>query len=436
MSRSVTLGRASHPVQGKLSFPGDKSLSHRAIMFGSLAEGVSSFSNVLSGEDCICTRKAFEVMGIKVEAKTPETITIWGQGLGGLQAPKEPLDCGNSGTSMRLLLGILSGQDFETVLTGDSSLSSRPMKRVTDFLKQMGARVEGRDGGNFAPLKIRGGTLQGIDAQLPVPSAQVKSAILLAGLYASGQTTVTEPVLSRDHTENFLKYFGVQIKREGLKVSLVGGQALKARSFSIAGDVSSAAFFMAMAVLIPGACIEFSSVLNNPTRTGIFRVLRRMGVQFESWDETQLVGPEPVVHFTLRAQPLKAFEIKKEELPSLIDELPILMVLATQAEGVSVIHDADELRVKETDRIESMTQGLKKMGANLRVEGNSVYIQGKTPLRGAVIDSFKDHRTAMSHIVAGMIAEGQTRVQDIECISTSFPTFFKLLEQLKINFTI
>ena len=433
MSQNISLQKVSRGLSGKLSFPGDKSLSHRAIMFGALAEGKSSFTNVLSGEDCVSTRKAFEAMGIKIEAKTPEEITVWGGGLHGLQQPKTALDCGNSGTSMRLLLGILAGQPFETILTGDPSLSLRPMKRVTGFLKSMGAMIEGRDDANFAPLKIKGGNLRAIDAKLPVPSAQVKSAILLAGLYAKGRTTVGEPVKSRDHTENFLEYFGATIKREGFKVSLEGGQKLKGQSFPIAGDISSAAFFMAMAVLLPQANLEFESVLNNPTRTGIFEVLKRMGVRFGRWNGSKMAGPETTADFSLSSQPLTSFEIKKEELPTLIDEIPILMVLATQAEGTSVIHEAEELRVKETDRIESMSSTLRKMGADIRVEKNTLYIKGKTPLHGTEVDSFKDHRTAMSLLVAGMIAEGKTHVKDVECINTSFPTFFTLLNKLGIR---
>ena len=434
MIRNVTIQKVSKPVAGTLSFPGDKSLSHRAIMFGALAEGRSSFTNVLSGEDCVCTRKAFESMGIKIEAKTPEEITVWGNGLHGLKRSQTAIDCGNSGTSMRLLLGILAGQSFETTLTGDPSLSLRPMRRVTDYLKAMGAFIEGRDNANFAPLKIKGGNLKKIDAALPVPSAQAKSAVLLAGLYAAGVTSVTEPVLSRDHTESFLQYFGATIKKEGLKVSVEGGQKLQARSFPIAGDISGAAFFMAMAVLLPEAGIEFKSVLNNPTRNGIFEVLKRMGVKFGNWNGGKMAGPEMIADFSLFSQKLKPFEIKKEELPSLIDEIPILMVLATQADGTSIVHEADELRVKETDRIASMSKNLTKMGANIRVEGNTIYIKGRTPLQGAELDSCKDHRTAMSMIVAGMIADGRTAVRDVECINTSFPNFFDLLDRLGLSY--
>lgn len=432
--KSVKIKKVSHPLSGTLSFPGDKSLSHRAIMFGALAEGDSHFTNVLSGEDCVCTRKAFEALGVKIETKSPTEIAVHGVGLRGLKAPKQPIDCGNSGTSMRLLSGILAGQPFETTLTGDPSLSSRPMKRVTDWLKKMGASVEGKDNGNFAPLKIKGGKLKAIDAKLPIASAQVKSAILLAGLYADGVTSVVEPEKSRDHTERFLKYFGAEIKENGFAVSVRGGQKLKAQSFEIAGDISSAAFFMAMALLAHDSDIKFRCVLENPTRTGFLEVVERMGVPRALTMLRRNAGPEPVADFSLLQQSLRAFEIKRQELPSLIDEIPILCVLATQAQGTSIIHDADELRVKETDRIESMVSQLSKMGANIRAEGNSLIVQGPTPLHGARVSSFKDHRTAMSLIVAGMIAEGETIVEDVECIGTSFPGFFELLKKLKIRF--
>ncbi len=429
--RSVKIRKAGM-LRGELSFPGDKSLSHRAIIFGSLAEGTSYFTNVLAGEDCLCTRKAFEAMGVVITADVPTRLRINGRGLHSLKPYNAEIYLGNSGTSMRLLAGLLAAQKFESLLTGDPSLSSRPMKRVTGLLRQMGARIEGGDDGNFAPLKIYGSPLKGIDAVLPIPSAQVKSALLLAGLYADGVTSVTEPVKSRDHTERFMRFFGADIAEEGLKVSVRGGMPLTAASFEIAGDISSAAFFMAIAALVPGAQIAFKSVLWNPTRTGIVDVLKRMGVQFEGVSVRD-EGPEQVCDFSISTYGLRAFEIHKQELPALIDEIPILCVLATQAEGTSVIHDADELRVKETDRIHSMVTNLGKMGADIRAEGNTIYIKGPTPLKGAVVDSFKDHRTAMSLIVAGLIAEGENEVRDVECINTSFPTFFTLLKQLGIT---
>lgn len=432
----VKIKKIDHGLFGELSFPGDKSLSHRAIIFGSLAKGESHFTNVLAGEDCVCTRKAFEKLGVEIRATSPTELYIKGKGLHALKAPRENIDLGNSGTAIRLLMGILAGNPFEATLTGDSSLCSRPMRRVTDYLKEMGATLEGRDSANFAPIMIKGGKLRGIEVKLPISSAQVKSAILLAGLYAQGRTSVTEPVRSRDHTENFLKYFGAEVEKNGLTVSIQGGQELRAKSFQIPGDISSAAFFMAMALLAPESGIEFVSILDNPTRAGMIEVLERMGAKFGNRRSGGSESPEEVSDFSLRAQRLKAFEIKKEALPSLIDEIPILCVLATQANGKSVIREAGELRVKETDRIESMVSQLSKMGAEIRAEGDTIIVDRPTPLHGAEVDSFKDHRTAMSLIVAGMIADGETRVRDIECINTSFPNFFELLKKLKVGYEL
>ncbi len=437
--KSVKIQKQISRLAGSLNFPGDKSLSHRAVIFGSLAEGASHFKNVLAGEDCICTRKAFEEMGVKITSSVDGTeLTVEGVGLKGLKAPKKELYLGNSGTSMRLLMGLLAGQSFSATLTGDASLSSRPMRRAGDPLRQMGAKIEGKDNGNFAPITVHGSKLKGIDYKSPVSSAQVKSALLLAGLYAEGETRVTEPVLSRDHTERFLKYFGAEIRQNGASVALKGGQKLKAKDLTIAGDISSAAFFMAVAALVPDSKVDFNSVLINPTRCGILDVLKRMEAGFSKPADGQKeeMGPEPVLSFSLASSKIKAFVIRKNDLPALIDEIPILCVLATQAQGESVIQDADELRIKESDRIESILGLLKPMGADIRAEGNTIYIKGPTKLKGAVVDSKKDHRIAMSGVIAGLIAEGETTVNDIECIDTSFPTFFKLLQQLKVPFSI
>lgn len=432
--RSVRLERCARTRAATLSFPGDKSLSHRAIMFGSLAQGTSSFTNVLAGEDCVCTRRAFEAMGVSVTSADPTRVIIEGAGLGGLRAPKEELYLGNSGTSMRLLLGILAGQPFEAALTGDPSLSSRPMKRVTAYLRQMGAVVSGKDDANYAPLAIRGGALRGMDFQLPMSSAQVKSALLLAGLYASGSTAVTEPVRSRDHTERFLRYFGGDVEVDGLTVRVRGGQALEARSFEIAGDISSAAFFIAIGCLVPSDGLRLRNVLWNPTRTGLIRVLERSGADIRA-ERLSEQGPEPTADLLVRRCGLKAFEVQRSELPALIDEVPILAVLASQAEGVSIFHEADELRVKETDRIRSMVELLTRMGGKAWAEGNTLYVQGPCALRGAELESYRDHRTAMSGVVAALVAEGPTRVNDVDCIKTSFPSFFELLGQLGIPVT-
>ncbi len=430
--KSVVIQKPKSDLASELSFPGDKSLSHRAIIFGALAEGESHFTNVLSGEDCVCTRKAFESMGVRIKSKNDSEIWIEGRGLYSLKAPSSELYLGNSGTSMRLLMGLLAGQSFSATLTGDSSLSSRPMRRVTEPLRKMGAKIHGKEDGNLAPLVVEGSKLKGIRYALPIASAQLKSAILLAGLYAEGVTEISEPEKSRDHTERFLKYFGGEISEYQLSVSIKPGQKMLARDFEIAGDISSAAFFMAIAALFPSSNIYFRSVLWNPTRTGIVDVMKRMGITFEIYKQ-YFQGPEPVADFSVKAGKFQKFEIKKKELPLLIDEIPILMVLATQAEGTSVIHEADELRVKETDRIKSMTDLLARMGADIRVEGNTVFVKGPTKLRGAEVDSLKDHRTAMSGVVASMVAEGKGSIRDVECINTSFPSFFNLLGKIGVQ---
>lgn len=426
---SYRVSRPEKPLAGTLAFPGDKSLSHRAVIFGALAEGESHFTNVLSGEDCVCTRKAFEAMGVSIRSNKQGTeLWIKGAGLHGLKAPKGDLYLGNSGTSMRLLMGVLAGQPFSATLTGDPSLSSRPMRRVGDWLRRMGATIEGRDGGNFAPLTVKGAKLTAIDAALPMASAQVKSAILLAGLYAEGRTRVTEPEKSRDHSEKFLEFFDASVQTKGLAVTVDASQRLKAGSFEIAGDISSAAFFLAAAALLPGSALRFESVLWNPTRIGIVEVLKRMGARVENLCE-KAEGPEMVADFTLGSGLLKAFDISKKELPTLIDEIPVLCVLATQAQGTSVIHDADELRVKESDRIKTVETMLTRLGAKIRSEGNTIFIDGPTPLRGAEIDSFKDHRIAMAAAVAGLVAQGETVIRDTECTNTSFPGFWELLKK-------
>ncbi|MCG3176364.1 MAG: 3-phosphoshikimate 1-carboxyvinyltransferase 1 [Candidatus Omnitrophica bacterium] len=434
-ARTAELGPVASVRAETLSMPGDKSLSHRAIMFGSLARGTSSYTNMLAGEDCVCTRRAFEAMGVRITSPDPTRVTIEGAGFDGLRQPPADLYMGNSGTSMRLLLGILAGQPFTATLTGDPSLSSRPMRRVTAYLRQMGAVIDGRDDANYAPLTITGGALKGMDFKLNVSSAQVKSALLLAGLRASGTTSVAEPVLSRDHTERFLRHYGARVDVEGLAVRVTGGQSLMARSFEIAGDISSAAFFIAIGCLVPQADIRLRNVLWNPTRTGIIDVLRRSGADL-TVERTAESGPEPVADLRVRPGRLRAFVVERQELPALIDEVPILSVLATQAEGVSVFRDADELRVKETDRIRSMIELLTRMGAKAWAEGNSLFVEGPCQLSGADLESYGDHRTAMSGIVAALIAKGRTRMRDIDCINTSFPSFFELLGQLGIPYEI
>jgi 3-phosphoshikimate 1-carboxyvinyltransferase len=422
-----------HPAQslkGCLTIPGDKSISHRAFLLAALCHGESVLYGVLEADDVHRTQKALEALGVRVYKKDPAWY-VSGVGLRGLQAPKGPLDMGNSGTTTRLLLGILAGCPFRTTLVGDASLSRRPMGRVTEPLKEMGARFDGPYGTDRLPLTVEGGALKGIRYTLPVPSAQVKSALLLAGLSAEGTTTVVEPIPTRDHTERLLHHLGARIVREGQAISLTPGQILTPKPLHIPGDFSSAAFFLVAASLVPGSHLVIQGVGLNPTRTGLLEVLKRMGARIQiHWDET--AGEwEPKGDLEIFHAPLIATQIEPEEVPSLIDEIPILMVAATQAEGRTILRGLSELRVKETDRIVSMVKGLSALGARIHAQKDEVVIEGPTRLKGACVDSFKDHRTAMALAVAGLVADGTTTVQDSEWISISFPEFSSCLERLR-----
>lgn len=425
---SVTL-RNPGKLKGEFFPPGDKSISHRAVMFGALAEGRSVYTHFLQSEDCLHTLQAFEAMGISIHLdKAVGKIEINGKGLQGLQAPKREIYLGNSGTSMRLLLGILAGQRFETVLTGDPSLSSRPMRRVTDPLKKMGAQIKGADNGNFAPLTLHGGQLKGIDFENKLASAQVKSALLFAGLYAQGKTRIHEPVLSRDHTERFLTAAGAKLSREQdwLVIEKSGLNALEGK---IPGDISSAAFFIVGAAMIPGSELTVRDVCLNPTRTGLLGVLKRMGARLEI-RQTQNV-PEPMGDIDVQGSALKGTRIAPQEIPSLIDELPILMVAMALAEGESLISGASELRVKETDRILSMVTNLKALGADIHELPDGCILRGVTRLQGARVKSFADHRTAMSMAIASLVAEGEMVIDETDSIATSFPSFFEDFNRLR-----
>lgn len=411
--------------------PGDKSISHRSVMIGSIAEGTTHVKNFANSQDCLRTVDAFRQMGIKIDIKG-DGLTIAGNGLRGLKKPKGPLYLGNSGTTMRLILGILAGQPFECKLTGDESLSLRPMSRVTHPLRRMGARIEGKGNAEFAPLVIKGGKLMPMSYQMPVPSAQVKSSILFAGLYADGTTCVEEKFKSRDHTERMLKLFGADITADGLSVSLKGGPALSAKDIEVPGDISSASFFIVGASLLKGSHIEMKSVLYNPTRVGVLDVLKEMGANIEIKNENQ-EGLEPTCDISVTAGRLRGIEIKEEAIPSVIDEIPIIMVAASLAKGKTVIRGAGELRVKETDRLNSVTTNLLRMKANVKIEDDNVIIKGADGLYGAELESFGDHRTAMSMVIAGLAAEVVSTISDTECISTSFPGFFSALKTLTQN---
>lgn len=414
-----------------MELPGDKSISHRAAMIASIAEGVTRIENFAHSQDCVRTVEAFRQMGVEIDLKG-DRLVVKGAGLNGLKKPASALYLGNSGTTMRLILGILAGQPFECTLTGDESLSLRPMGRVTGPLRQMGARIDGRKDAEFAPLKIKGGRLKPISYKTPVPSAQVKSAILLAGLYADGVTRVEEKLRSRDHTSRMLQLFGAVVKTEPLAVSVKGKASLSAKDIKIPGDISSASFFIIGAALLKGSSISIKGLLHNPTRSGILDILRHMGADVEILNDDD-AGFERVCSLKVNGGPLRGVEIGPEVIPSAIDELPIIMVAASLAKGVTVIRGAKELRVKETDRIHSITTNLTRMGAYIRTEGDDVIIKGVERLKGAELESFGDHRTAMSMAIAALTARGPSTVSGIECVNTSFPAFFEKLKRLTRN---
>lgn len=433
--QTVTIG-CQEPLKLTTTLPGDKSISHRSIMMGSLARGTSRVRNFLTSEDCENTAKIFRAMGVRIDRKAKDSLVIHGVGLKGLKKPAKTLYCGNSGTTMRLMSGILAAQPFDTRLEGDPSLSGRPMNRAAAPLALMGARIEGRGPKLTAPLVIRGTRLKGAVYTLPVASAQVKSAALLAGLFAEGPTTVIENVPTRDHTERFFRFTGLPIRKAGKRITVRPGKDPRPFTIEVPGDISSAAFLIAMGLLVPGSRITLRKVLWNPSRIGIIRALNRMGAALKP-SRIHRQGPEMTADFTVVPRPLKAVTVKPAEVPSLIDELPIMMVIATQARGKSWFHGVEELRVKETDRVASMVDQLKMMGARIGVRGDSVWVEGPAPLHAApAIRSFGDHRTAMSFIVAGMIADGRTRVTGTDCIATSFPNFFALLKRSGVRLMI
>ncbi len=421
----------SGPLKGEISPPPDKSISHRAIMFAAIARGESTLRNLLRAADPMSTMDAFRRLGVRIEDREKEVI-IHGAGLEGLREPVDVIDCGNSGTTIRLLAGILSGQPFLTVLTGDDSLRKRPMKRVVGPLKRMGATILGRDGDMFAPLAIRGGALQGIHHVSEVASAQVKSSILLAGLYADGETIVEEPHRSRDHTERMLPALGADLTVRGLKVHIRGGRELKPFEITVPGDFSSAAFFICAALMVPGSEILIRNTGINPTRTGLLEVLKMMGGDIEIVNQRDVSG-EPVADLICRhSGRLRGVEVPHELVPSMIDEFPVLSVLATQAEGETVVREAGELRVKESDRIATTTRELRKMGADVEELPDGMIIKGPVKLKGGTVSSHDDHRLAMALAVAGLVAEGDTTIEGTSSVAISYPDFFSTLKTLTV----
>ncbi len=427
----------ANKLKGTITVPGDKSISHRAVMIGALAEGKTEVEGFLEGEDCLNTVKAFQSMGIKID-RVDNNLVIYGQGLRGLQKPADVIDVGNSGTTMRLLLGILAAQRFDSCLTGDESIQRRPMRRVIEPLSQMGAKILAKDG-NFAPLQIFGNpNLVPIRYLLPVASAQVKSAILLAGLFASGVTSVMEPLPTRDHTERMLNYFGAQIIKDDLGISVVGDVnetgcnkirfLLRGnKKIKVPGDISSAAFFIVAACLVEDAEITILNVGVNPTRCGILDVLEKMGADIILENQKMACG-EPTADIVVKSSKLKGISISGSMIPRLIDEIPIIAVAASLAEGRTEIREAKELRVKETDRIKSMSTELNKMGARVMEIEDGLIIDGVKYLVGAEVESYGDHRTAMSLAIAGLVARGETKINNVACIQTSFPEFTKTLK--------
>ena len=417
-------------LQGELIVPGDKSISHRAVMLGALASGITEIDNFLMGADNLSTISCFCSLGITCEILDSSTIVVHGRGLDGLQEPDRILDVGNSGTTMRLLLGILSGQQFFSCLTGDDSICKRPMKRVTDPLLKMGANILGRVDARFAPLAIQGKPLCGINYQSPVASAQVKSALLLAGLFAEGDTSVVEPNKSRDHSERMFRFFGADIRTKGLMTVVKSRPNLIGQNVHVPGDISSAAYFLVAGAIIPNSRITLKDVGINPTRDGIIKVLKDMGANLEILNSRTVCG-EPVADLVISTSNLKGSTIQGEIIPSLIDEIPIIAVAAAMAEGKTVIKDASELKVKETDRIATLTAELSKLGVDIKATDDGMIIQGGKPLKGGVCESHGDHRIAMSVAVAGMVAKGKTVIRDSNCIDVSFPNFSQMVENLK-----
>ncbi len=418
----------NYTFRGELSVPGDKSISHRSIMFGAIANGLTEVTNFLQGADCLSTISCFRSLGIEIE-NNKQSILIYGKGLHGLTASQDILDVGNSGTTVRLISGILAGQPFQTTLTGDASIQKRPMKRIFTPLSNMGASFECLHKNDCAPFTISGGNLRGIHYDSPVASAQIKSAVLLAGLYAEGETSVTEPVLSRNHTELMLSGFGANIASSGTTATIEPKPHLEGQNIQVPGDISSAAYFIALGLISPNSEILIENVGINPTRNGIIQAALAMGGNLTLLNERKVSG-EPVADILVKSSALHGATIGGDLIPTLIDELPVIAVMAAFAEGTTTITDAQELRVKESDRIAVVTDNLSAMGGKITPTDDGMIIQGGAPLHGTCIQTYMDHRIAMSFAVAGLNADGLTTFDDKDCVTISYPSFFKDIEQL------
>ena len=415
------------PIRAEITVPGDKSISHRSIMLAALANGPSKITGFLPSEDCLSTMKAFQQLGVQIERGDDTTLVVYGT-RGKFTAPQGDIDCGNSGTTMRLMSGILAAQPFRSRLIGDASLSKRPMKRVIEPLTQMGAKITAENDGFRAPLVVEGAQLKGIQYTSPVASAQVKSAVLLAGLFAQGTTSVTEPEQSRDHTERMLTWHVAHPRRDGLTVTVLGGTTFESRDFDVPGDISSAAFWLVAAAAQKGSHLQIKNVGLNPTRAGIISVLIRMGAHVTEVVESDEGEPRGTIE--IRGGQLRATTIEGKEIPNVIDELPILAVAAALAEGKTVIKDAHELRVKETDRIAIVARNLRAFGVEVVEYDDGMKIQGGCPLHGGDVTSEGDHRIAMASAILGLFAEGVTTVRDTDCVNTSYPGFYETLQRL------
>lgn len=423
----MKLQPVSH-VRGEVTVPGDKSISHRSVMFGSIAKGTTEIHNFLEGADCLSTISCFRHMGIEIENKNG-VVTVRGKGLRGLTAPDCILDCGNSGTTTRLISGILAPQNFDVTLTGDESIQKRPMGRIIEPLSMMGADIKSVRGNNCAPLRICGKPLAGIHYTSKVASAQVKSSILLAGLYADGETSVTEPQISRNHTELMLRFFGADVRTEETTAVISPAEELYGNKIQVPGDISSAVYFVAAGLLLPNSEVLIKNVGINPTRAGLLTVCKNMGADVTLLNETH-DGSEPTADLLVRSSSLKGTVIEGAVIPAMIDELPTVALMACFAEGTTIIKDAAELKVKESNRIAIMVENLKAMGADVTETEDGMIIRGGRPLHGAVVDSHKDHRIAMTFAVAALAAEGETEILDADCVNISYPAFYEDLGRL------
>ncbi len=415
---------------GTVCVPGDKSVSHRAVMLGAIAEGETVVENFLTGEDCLATMKCFMEMGVEFRGPDRGRLVISGRGLRGLREPRRVLDAQNSGTTIRLMAGILAGQDFFSVITGDDSLRSRPMGRVVDPLTRMGALILGRRNNTLAPLAVKGGNLKAIDYSSPVASAQVKSAVLLAGLFAGGWTFVTEPCKSRDHTERMLRHLGAEVEVRGNRVGVSGSSVLRGSRIAVPGDISSAAFLLVAAAVTPDSDLTIRRVGTNPTRDGIIEALLRMGADIRVFN-TREAGGEPVSDIRVRSSELRGTVIMGDLIPRLIDEIPVLAVAASMAAGETVVREASELKVKESDRIASVVGCLRKFGVDIRELEDGFLVRPGNRLRGTEVDPGGDHRIAMAMAVAGLVSEGKTVIRGAECADVSFPGFFDVLKSIE-----